>query len=185
MLFAIAILAAGVLQAQRDESLFGPRHAALTGIWGGANHNYSAYDEEWSYLRGGHFALEFGNSILLGWSGARTRDEVTLKDGDGTFNFRYNAFMAGFTPMANKVVHPRLVLLTGRGRLNVNGNDDDRVFVLQPSVGVEVNVFRWFRMGLEGGYRFVDGIDYPSVSNEDIAGPFAQLDLRFGISWGD
>ncbi|NUQ24481.1 MAG: hypothetical protein HUU34_11065 [Saprospiraceae bacterium] len=183
-LIAIALFTVSVLQAQRDESLFGPRHAAFTGIWGGVTHNYSAFEDDWSYLRGGHFGFEFGNAILLGWSGAGTRDEVSVNDVTSTFNLKYNGFLVGYSPMSGKVVHPRINLLTGRGRLNVNENGDDRVFVLQPSAGIEVNVFQWFRVGLEGGYRIVDGIDKSALRRQDVSSPFAQLDLRFGFSWG-
>lgn len=182
--FATALLLTTIVQAQRDESLLGPRHTALTGIWGGANHNYSAFEEDWSYLSGGHFALEFGNTFLLGWSGAQTRDEVAVKGSSSSFNLKYNGFMLGYVPKSHKVVHPRFTLLTGRGKLNVDEIGDDRVFVLQPSAGIEVNVFQWFRVGIEGGYRLVDGVDKSPLSRGDVSSPFAQLDLRFGFSWG-
>ncbi len=75
----------------------------------------------------------------------------------------------------------------GGGRIEFDDNNSfsrDRVFVLQPAVGLEVNVFRWFRIGAEGGYRLVSDVDGGGLQSSDVSKPFAQLQLRFGYSWG-
>jgi hypothetical protein len=71
----------------------------------------------------------------------------------------------------------------GRGTARL-GDVNDRVYVVQPSAGIEINVFRWFRLGLEGGYRFVSDSNIPELSNQQLSGAFGQASLRFGFSWG-
>ena len=55
---------------------------------------------------------------------------------------------------------------------------------MQPSAGVEINVFRWFRLGLEGGYRFVNDNDIAAIQDTQIEGAYGQASLKFGFSWG-
>ena len=64
----------------------------------------------------------------------------------------------------------------------------DRVFVLTPEVGVEINLFRWLRLAATGGYRVVNGVtpDISGISNSDLNGFTGGLTLRigsFGRSW--
>ena len=49
--------------------------------------------------------------------------------------------------------------------------------------GVEINIFRWLHLGLEGGYRFVTSSDI-SLSDRQLSNAFGQATLKFGFSWG-
>ncbi len=184
---AIAILSfslIGSINAQRDETLFGNNKLGLSGAWGTITYNYSFFNnDDFTYARGGSGGLEFGNTVFIGYGGYHFREDAR-PSGVQNFNLRYNGLILGVTPFANKVVHPRLAVLGGGGRVRLEDRRSDRVFVLQPSVGLEINVFQWFRIGAEGGYRFISNAKLPGISNNDISSPFAQLDLRFGGSWG-
>ena len=70
----------------------------------------------------------------------------------------------------------------GRGSLKINEQKVDKVTVFEPSIGVEVNVFRWMRVGLEGGYRFVTSVDAPGLDDTDFSSPIIGLRLKFGWS---
>jgi hypothetical protein len=39
-------------------------------------------------------------------------------------------------------------------------------------------------VGAEGGYRLVSDVNGGGLQNTDVSKPFAQLQLRFGYSWG-
>lgn len=171
-------------QAQRDETLFNNHNAWLSGVWGSATVNYSSFKEDWALVRGGYGGLEFGKIFLLGWGGYRSKEFIQLENPDDGFELKYNGMIFGVTPMSQKVIHPKITLLTGRGKIDINNTGYDRVFVLQPSAGFEVNVFTWFHLGLEGGYRMISGVNYGSIGNGDVSSPFAQLDLKFGVTWG-
>lgn len=181
MIICFCLLCAG-LWGQREETLFN-RAGGLTGAWGAPVYNYSQFGEDWSYIRGGYGGLEFGRSLFIGWGGFRTKDQVDIEGSPSSFKMRYGGFMLGVAPNAYKAIHPRINILTGGGRLNFDDGDTDRVFVMQPSAGVEINLFQFMRLGLEGGYRFVLDSDIPELSSGDISSPFFQIDLRFGFSW--
>lgn len=186
-LFALLLACASTLFAQRTETLFGRNSLGLTGIWGASTHNFSFYDGSdqgnSAYIQGGYGGLEFGRRIFVGWGGFRMNDFVDLENGAEDFTLRYNGPMISIAPLAEKVIHPRFGALFGSGRVKLSDNSSDKVIVIQPSLGMEINVLSWFRIGLEGGYRFVTNENIPNLDSEDISSPFAQVDFRFGISW--
>lgn len=182
--FALAFFFVTALSAQKDETLFNHRNVGLTGFWVAGGLNYTSFDTDWSFFGGTNFGFEFGKSFLIGWGNYTSGIDIDIQGLDPSVHFKYGGLMLGFTPQSRKVIHPRLTLLTGRGRATIADTGSDRVFVFQPSAGLELNVFRWFRVGAEGGYRIVSGVDSNLLTNKDLSRPFAQIDLRFGFSWG-
>lgn len=178
------LLVFGTLKAQRQETIFGRDGLHFSGIWGSFTNNYSFYDEDRGYHSGGNIGLEFGRVIFLGYAWGKLQDDIALPDGNTTFRLRQKNVLLSVMPNAHQVIHPVISFQTGSGRVTLSDGDDDRVFIFQPSAGMELNVFKWFHVGVEGGYRFVTDSNLPQVSKEDLSAPFAQLNLRFGISWG-
>lgn len=176
-----ALMAVTSLSAQRGETLFDDLD--MTGVWFSWDYNFSYYEDDYSYVRGWDFGLEFNEDFTMGWGWYNFRDEPNIDGTTERFDMKYNGIVLGIAPRSDRAFHPRLGFLAGSGRVWLEDNDRDRVFVFQPSGGFEVNVFRWFRVGLEGGYRLVAGNDLPGVADSDLSAPFGQLDLRFGISW--
>ena len=187
ILIPLLCLGISFAASAQQETLFRNGALGLTGIFGGTIHNSSYFQEEdWAYLRGGYFGLEFGRTLQVGWANYRLREDIPIAGTIDDYRMRYNGLMLGLTPDSHKLIHPKIGLIAGAGRVTFNSNDADRdnIYVVQPSLGVEVNVFTWFHLGLEGGYRMVSGVDDFAIDNSDLSTPFAQLDLRFGIFWG-
>ncbi|MCB0663676.1 MAG: hypothetical protein KDC24_13100 [Saprospiraceae bacterium] len=170
---------------QSEETLFGNSGLRLSGAWGGSSTGLTFFDEDYAVTTGGFGGLEFGKNVFVGWGGYSTTNAFDIDDfQNNRLKLRYSGLMLGYMPFAYSAVHPKVMLLTGGGRLSTPGEESDRIFVVQPSVGVELNVLRWFRLGLEGGYRVVLDNDLSGISDQDISAPFAQMTFKFGFSWG-
>lgn len=178
------LLLSTALLAQKDETLIGKTGLKLTGLWGGSNIGLIGFDGKNYGMAGGFFGLEFSKSLLLGYSGSSSSESTTYNGQLRKYDISYGGFLVGYAYQSHKVVHPRVSFLIGSGTLKVKDKPDDYIFVVQPSGGIEVNLFRWFRMGLEGGYRFVSNTDIPKPNEGDASAPFGQLSFRFGWSWG-
>ena len=76
------------------------------------------------------------------------------------------------------------VSLENSYRIKLEGGEYDKIFVVQPAAGVEINIFRWFHLGLQGGYRFVTDSSIAGLSDKQLSGAFGQATLKFGWSWG-
>lgn len=171
---------------RREKTLLGDLD--LSGAWGGPTYNYSATGDDWSLVRGGFGGLEFGENVFLGYGGWKAREEFTTDEAPligqrPTYDFRHGGFIIGLMPGADNVIHPRFTAIVGPGRIDVAGEGRDRMLVGQFMGGAEINLFQWFRIGIEGGYRFASGVDSDMVTAKDVSGAVAQIEARFGWSW--
>ncbi len=184
--FALALLLSTLSAfGQREETVLGERGWGLSGVWGGVSYDYTSYGKADAFNRRGFFGFEFGRSLYVGWSHWRMIDDVTLNNGDNQrLDFNFNGGFINYAFVPYKSIHPTLNLELGQGRVISSTEGRDKTFTIQPSAGVEINVFRWMRLGLEGGYRFVRSVDYAGLSSDDLSGAFGKASLKFGFSWG-
>ncbi|NRB62584.1 MAG: hypothetical protein HRU40_06070 [Saprospiraceae bacterium] len=181
LLFFASLL---TVQAQ-EETLFGNNTLDLTGFWYNSRHNFSFFEnEDAQYIRGGSVDFEFGRSIFLGWAWHRMRDDLFLEEGNVSFKLRHSGLKLAYAPVSDRVIHPYFAIIAGSGKINITNDNDDRIFGLTPSGGIEMNVTEWFRLGAEAGYRFITDVDVRDLDSEDFSTLFVQLQLRFGFSWG-
>ncbi|WP_157974244.1 hypothetical protein [Lewinella sp. IMCC34183] len=171
---------------RREKTLLGDLD--FTGAWGGPTYNYSATGDDWSLVRGGFGGLEFGETVFLGYGGWKARenfttDEEPLVGERPQYEFRHGGFIIGVAPGADNVIHPRFTAIVGPGRIDVEGEGRDRMLVGQLMGGAEINLFQWFRLGIEGGYRFASGVDSDVITAKDVSGAVVQIEARFGWSW--
>ena len=174
------------LTAQKEETVVGNRGLGLSGIWGGSKHQLTQFGNkgQTSYISGGFFGLEFGKSLLVGFGHYNLTDEFKWDNIENqAFDLRWNPVVLAYGFKNHKAIHPQIGVDFGPGRVEV-GEVKDRIFVVQPTVGVEINVFRWLHLGLDGGYRFVNDSSILGVSDEELSGLFGQASLKFGFSWG-
>lgn len=185
MQITLALLMALPLFAQREETLFGRNRLDLTGAWYTNTNNFSLYNNDTEYFSGGSVLFEFNKDIFLGWAWQRMQGDARIQRNDERFDYKLSGFMFAYAPSAHRVLHPRFSVYGGSGKLSVNNGERERIFGIQPAGGLELNVFSWFRLGLEAGYRFVTDIDSPEVRSSDASAPFVQMQFRFGFSWWD
>lgn len=172
-------------RAQREETVLGSRNLAFSGIWGGSKHQITRFGATNNYVNGWHFGLEFGKALQIGIGGYDLHDYVLWDNVPGQqFDMRWKAVSLGYGIQNFRAIHPVVNVDAGRGKVKFANEGEDHVFVIQPSAGVEINVFRWFHIGLEGGYRFVTDSDKISLSDRQLSGAFGQATLKFGFSWG-
>ncbi len=175
------------LQAQSEKTVFGKTGLHLSGAWGGSTVNFTAFDGDYAVLSVGFGGLEFNKTLFLGWGGYELVDEVTFSNlRPQSFNLSFNGPIIGVNIKAHKIVYPQVSLMVARGRARLQDQlGRDRIFVIQPAAGVNVNVFRWFHVAVEGGYRFVNGTDLTGLTDAALSSFFGQLRFQFGWSWGN
>jgi hypothetical protein len=180
----ILMLSAFSLLAQREETIIGQRGWGLTGVWGGYNHQYTTFDTKNIYDRGGFFTFEFGKTLLVGWSNYGLEGNIAVQSEDRPFDMKWNTLNVGYNIASYKAIHPIVRVDVGGGKARLGGYGSDQVLVVQPAAGIEINVFRWMRLGLEGGYRFVNDANLGPLTDQQLSAPFGQASLKFGYSWG-
>lgn len=112
----------------------------------------------------------------------------------------YGGLLLGFNVAHQEVVHVTFPVLIGAGGLDVTNNatfspdsnpdiiippngfrvDASNFFILEPGILMELNLTTWFRFGLGGQYRFVQGIDLEGITDQDLRSWVATCSLKFG-----
>ncbi|NUO01313.1 MAG: hypothetical protein HUU01_11925 [Saprospiraceae bacterium] len=186
LLFALTLLACTTLQAQQ-ETLFDDLD--IVGAFGGPIVEIGNIVGETTGMVGGGGAIIL-NSAFIGGYGLGTSSPDYAVDGNNyNIRFRHGGFWLGYTYKSNKVIHLYTSARIGWGKIRLRDDDDtvfsDRVFALTPEVGVELNLTRWFRLGLTGGYRWVNGVNrIPGADSGDFSTPVGVLTFSFG-GFGD
>lgn len=169
---------------RRERTLLGDLD--LSGAWGGPTYNYSMTGDDWALVRGGFGGLEFGDEVFLGYGGWKSREDFTVDDvqtSSPVYDFQHGGFIFAYSPFRDNAIHPRISTILGPGRIDVAGEGKDRMFVGQAMAGLELNLFQWFRLGADVGYRFANGVDSDVITDKDVSGAVVQLEARFGFSW--
>ncbi len=169
------------LFAQKDETLF--HKVNITGGWGGAQIAMTNFNGELSALRGGFGGVEFNKNWFVGGGGYSS---TSLNDNIGqlgeTYEMNYGGLMVGYGLKSHKIIHPQATILLGGGWQQEANTNRQNIFVVQPAAGVEINVLRWFRVGLHGGYRLAmenETLD----TDQTFSGAYGSVNFKFGWSW--
>jgi hypothetical protein len=189
LMIALLMLASVNLFSQRDQTIFS--NIQRSGGWGAPIFEYTNLGKDAETTSGGGGALVL-NDFYLGGYGMGNADLVKISNQREKLSFKHGGFWIGYTPLQSKVIHPYLSTRIGWGKARYRAsqiNEPDRittdlkdnVFVMTPEIGLEVNVFSFFRVALTGSYRWVNGIEnLPAFNDDDITGYGATLTLRFG-----
>ena len=164
--------------------------------FGGPIMSYTTIAGKFAHSMGGGGGVLVNNRFFFGGFGTgvtnRIRSEADIYDGYD-INFGYGGLWTGYNFLPQKPLHPTVSLLSGWGNIDIEDsyvndimNDDliyvnDQVFVLTPTVEVELNITTFFKIGIGANYRLVFGVDdLIGYDNSDFSGPSGFLSFKFG-----
>ena len=169
--------------SQRDNTLFNNRFS-MTGVWAGSGVSFTKMADQTTSQFTSSILLEYNNTLLLGYEWRSNLNELRLPStlDDRTFKFGYSSYLIGYNYKSNQIFHPKFTVGIGSGSLSLN-EVKDQVFVVQPSLGLEINLLQWARLSIEGGYRHVANTHTNGIEDSDLSGFLGAVVLRFGWSW--
>ncbi len=193
-LSAILLLLCWHLKAQH-ESLF--NNFSSSGAFGGPIIEIGAINGQISGDVGGGGALVLDDFFIGGYGMGTSYPELTLlQEIDGelqdviyNIRFKHGGLWFGYTHQQHKILHPYSSLKIGWGHTRLRNDDfkapSDRIFVLTPELGMEVNLTDFFKLGVSAGYRWVNGVNrIPTLDNRDFSSLTGAITFRFG-GFGD
>jgi hypothetical protein len=147
----------------------------------------SKVNNAFAVLAGGHGGIIFNRSFVIGLGAYGLVNEIQANfQSYQLIDFGYAGLLLGYVNCSHKIVHLSVYSLIGGGGLRYRTcfyDDwyDDMLFVFEPSLDVEVNVTKNFRIGLGGSYRFAHGVEFDELMNDDISGPSGALTFKCGV----
>jgi hypothetical protein len=166
------------------------------GGYGGASVMYSRIAGKDGVLVGGEGAVLLDHRLALGGAGyGWTRDTRGPADVDGVprnLEVGYGGFLARYSVLTGGLIYGSLGALVGAGatalrrdsenelREEARADASDSFFVFEPQLSVQVNLLRWMRIGVQGGYRITSGLGHLGYTEKDIDGLTLGGTLQFG-----
>jgi len=143
---------------------------------------------------GGQGAWMINNKLGIGGKGyGMISDLVINKEENIKLDFGCLGALLEYNFFPHEIISLNVHSMIGSGGIRfsqvdpqeANGDDEmilseDRFFVLEPGIGIDLHVHDNFRIGLSVNYRFVDGVDYAQQTDIDINGVSAEIKLKFG-----
>ena len=177
-----------LLQAQAEETIFSD--AEVVGGFGAPFVTLARGDGEFGAGAGGGGGVIVNNFFFGGFGQGETYGRRTFQDTRYTLGLGYGGLWVGYVYPSYKVAHLYSAVKTGWGAARLSdfnqpydADDSDGVFVVNPEIGLEINVLHWFRIAATGGYRFVGGIEdgrLPGIEKDAFNSPTFALTFRFG-----
>ncbi|MDH5597596.1 MAG: hypothetical protein OEY34_00645 [Cyclobacteriaceae bacterium] len=150
-------------------------------------------------LTGGHGGILFNKTFFLGIGGTGIATPIEFDGADPAkvlrLNGGYGGLMMGYSFAPQEIFHVNIRTLFAAGGMEVtdpeftwNGVDPYNLiensvfFAVEPYVEAEVNVTRFFRIGLGVSYRYTSGLklDRNAIYDADISGISGNMSFKFG-----
>lgn len=164
---------------------------------------YSRFGGKNAALVCGEGAVIIDHALTLGGGGCgitrmlKAEDYATGEyDSDDRMTFGYGGAIGRYHFLSRKLVNYSVGVLVGAGAVTTgswtgtrNKLEDeepftaerqDALFVVQPELGVHLNITRWLRTGATVGYRLVSGVDTKGLSAQDMNGIVAGGQIQAG-----
>lgn len=173
------------LSAQGTQTLFGRAHSV--GAFGGPIVEYHYTGGDVDVMGGGGGALIINDFFIGGYGVGSAPASVFDIPDIRSLELAHGGLWLGGVMQKHKLIHFYSSVKLGWGAVGIEFNDDDfdyqdDIFAFQPEAGIEINVFRWFRVAGTASYRFVDGISPNSgLDSNEFNGPGFNLAFRFGF----
>jgi hypothetical protein len=188
-IFGLTVMVIGLLfqayaqDVNKPEYLFEGNGKVRVSGFGGPMVGFSSTEGNFSVFSGGGGAVLLNQTFFFGGYGMglasqHSREDITvydpIPDESTTYRnlateFGHGGFWLGYIHQSYKKVHLAASSKFGWGALTLIDEDymsdelwslvTDVVFVVTPQLEVEMNLFRWFKVNIGAGYRFVTGVD--------------------------
>lgn len=190
LIIAVTISFAGFSQDD-FQTIFGG-DVSISGF-GGPFMSFTSLNGDFAHMMGGGGGVLVSKRMFLGGFGMGnttqhtfdyTNPNTSVQTLEMGLEFDYGGLYFGYIFAPNKPIHPAIFLQSGWGNVSLNDNNiqiiSDNVFVLNPTIQLEINMTRFFRMGIGVNYQYVNGVNLNGLSNEDFSYPGAFLSFKFG-----
>jgi hypothetical protein len=180
----------------QEQTLAGNGEMSSSGF-GGPVIKYTQIKDKPGVLIGGRGGWIINHTFVIGGGGYGLVTQIEadyLFHNDKTYlNFGYGGLELEYIIQSDNVLHFTVYTLIGAGGINYkdnHGNDcnnyydwsfsNDEFFVLEPAINIEVNITSFFRLNTGVNYRFISGVNFDTIKNEDLSGVSGTLTLKFG-----
>jgi hypothetical protein len=189
ILFVLALGTVANAQEREYQTLLDNKDLRISGM-GGPFMQFTTVAGEFGFMMGGGAAVLLDDFFFGGYGLGLTNaipDYVNDNPSD-QLTLGHGGFWLGYSLYGNKPVHVAFSTMLGWGEFGISQSDDyepylrDNIFVVAPTVELEANLTRYFRIGAGVAYNFYTMVDenMHGYSNGDLSSLAGFLSFKFG-----
>jgi len=152
--------------------------------------NINTIAGEMGYMSGFIASGIFNDNILFGFYSQNLETPMYSNNDDylgAEMDFEHHGISLGYIFMPKKMIHFAAILYAGKGSVGVYDDltekwvNDNLIFNLNPMLELEINMFRFLRVGVGVNYNLAFDVDQINgYSDKDFSGLGGNLSLKFG-----
>lgn len=183
---SVLLLLTGLLAAPAladETTLIGDLTEVDHGGFGGPVVRFTQINGDFGVLTGGRGGWIVNHRFVLGGGGFGLANKIEVEsESEATrLEMGYGGGMVEVIIASDALIHLSAECLIGAGGLtSPELSEDDAFFVMEGGANILLNVTKFFRLGLGGSYRHVQGADFRGIESGDLSGPSAVLTFKFG-----
>lgn len=179
------------IMAQEKEyrTIFDNQELRISGM-GGPFMQFTSVAGEFGHMMGGGGAVLL-NDFYFGGYGLGLTNAIPDYVNDNTndrLTLGHGGFWIGYSLFGDKPIHLSISSLIGWGEFGIMQYDGyypfirDKIFVLSPTIEVELNLTRYFRIGAGATYNIYTLVDenQHGYASSDLSSPGGFLSFKFG-----
>jgi len=168
--------------------------------FGSLDMRMTEFKDDLGLVVGAHGGIILNNHFIIGLGGYGLTSNFVIEDSENFDELYmyggYGGLILGGIFSPKEVVHIYTPVLIGAGGMEVTDrnylNNFNRphgfgtfgettaFFVVEPGLEIEVNITRFFKIGIGASYRLVRESDLSTVSDNDLSGFSGGFSLKFG-----
>ena len=183
LVYTIIMLGFGCFLHGQQETLFGD--VDVIGGFGGPFIEFGSINGQFGADIGGGGAVLLNDFFIGGYGQGTDFADASFDARDWNIKYGHGGLWFGYVREQYRLVHLFSTLKLGWGRVRLSAPDTpqlkDRIFVITPEIGAEVNLTDFFRLSFTAGYRLVNGVSkIETLDNSDFSSVVGILTFRFG-----
>ena len=176
-------------QEREYRTIFDNKDLSISGM-GGPFMQFTAVAGEFGHMMGGGGAVLL-NDFFFGGYGLGLTNSIPDYVNDNTgynLSLGHGGFWLGYTLFGNRPIHLSVSSLIGWGEFGITRDNEyypfirDNIFTLSPTIEVEVNLTKYFRIGAGASYNLYAMVDESlhNYRSSDLSSPGGFLSFKFG-----
>lgn len=168
--------------------------------FGSLDMRMTEFNDDLGLIMGVHGGIIMNNHFVIGLGGYGLTSNFLIENTEGSDELYmyggYGGLILGAIFSPKELIHIYTPVLIGAGGMEITDRnymnnfhrppsfgtyiENTAFFVVEPGIEVEINVTRFFKIGLGASYRLIRESDLNTVSDSDLSGFSGGLSLKFG-----
>ena len=150
---------------------------------------YSQISQQYCGIPGIRAGLIINNKLLIGGVYNMTSGTIALppSNGAGKLLMKWGGIHFEYTLWPLQVVHLTIPLSAGVGKMKITESTsqtmtgDPNFYFAEPGLMIEINVWKYAKLGFGGSYRYTGNVSSNSLTTSDLNGFSAVASVKFGM----